>query len=206
MIKVKFDWAKNKFGTTAASTGPTAAGGGPGSGAPAAGRDKSETKPLASSGGPAGGGPGLGQAAAQRDLNGGAGGASGAPSASPFYEEELSNSRGSATSFGGAGSAFSTATPSAGGATQTCCLVEDQVRCQRSAGNASYSKRIQKTVQQKSLRLAIDTTARHIYICDHHKGRPLPLLPSLASPSALSPLPPPSFLPRIPSHPIPFQA
>lgn len=56
------------------------------------------------------------------------------------------------------------------GSPQLCCLTEDNIRCTRIAGNASYSKRIQKTVQQKKLRLTIDNTARHVYICDHHKN------------------------------------
>ena len=37
---------------------------------------------------------------------------------------------------------------------QICCLVEDKERCKRLAGNACYSKRIQKTVAQKKLKLA----------------------------------------------------
>lgn len=59
---------------------------------------------------------------------------------------------------------------------QLCCLIEfdqmigDGERCPRLAGNASYSKRIQKTVQQRKLRLHMDSSARHIYICDYHKG------------------------------------
>lgn len=59
---------------------------------------------------------------------------------------------------------------------QLCCLIEfDQLiedgdRCPRPAGNASYSKRIQKTVQQRKLRLHMDSSARHIYICDYHKS------------------------------------
>jgi histone deacetylase complex subunit SAP30 len=52
---------------------------------------------------------------------------------------------------------------------QTCCLVDDGRRCHRQAGNASYSKRIQKTVYYKRLRLENDTQALHIYICDYHK-------------------------------------
>ncbi|XP_044728691.1 histone deacetylase complex subunit SAP30 homolog [Chrysoperla carnea] len=52
---------------------------------------------------------------------------------------------------------------------QICCLVDDGERCLRPAGNASYSKRIQKTVTQRKLRLNIDPLARHIYICDYHK-------------------------------------
>ena len=71
--------------------------------------------------------------------------------------------------FGSPGSAFS---PSFSHplATQLCCLTEDGSQCKRVAGNASYSKRIQKTVQQKKLRLSIDNSARHVYICDHHKN------------------------------------
>ncbi|XP_074598979.1 SIN3-associated polypeptide 30 [Brevipalpus obovatus] len=69
--------------------------------------------------------------------------------------------------FASSGSAFIDHHPSAN---QMCCLTEDGVRCSRIAGNASYSKRIQKTVQQKKLRLMIDNTARHVYICDHHKN------------------------------------
>nr|CAD7265967.1 unnamed protein product [Timema shepardi] len=86
---------------------------------------------------------------------------------------------------------------------QECSLVDDGERCRRPAGNASYSKRIQKTVTQRRLKLHLDnlvsseynriglTTredgpflvtfvtnvdapvrfqARHIYICDYHKG------------------------------------
>ena len=39
---------------------------------------------------------------------------------------------------------------------QICCLVEDNDRCKRPAGNASYSKRIQKTVSQRKLKLSLD--------------------------------------------------
>jgi len=53
---------------------------------------------------------------------------------------------------------------------QICCLIEDGKRCSRPAGNASYSKRIQKTVQQRRLKLNIDHSVRHIYICDFHKN------------------------------------
>ena len=45
---------------------------------------------------------------------------------------------------------------SRGGHDQICCLVDDGERCTRPAGNASYSKRIQKTVQQRRLKLNID--------------------------------------------------
>jgi len=57
-----------------------------------------------------------------------------------------------------------------GGHGQTCCLIDDGDRCSRPAGNASYSKRIQKTVQQRRLKLAIDHGVRHIYICEYHKN------------------------------------
>jgi len=53
---------------------------------------------------------------------------------------------------------------------QICCLLDDQKRCTRRAGNASYSKRIQKTVQQRRLKLSIAQSVRHIYICDYHKN------------------------------------
>lgn len=39
---------------------------------------------------------------------------------------------------------------------QSCCLIEDGERCGRSAGNASFSKRIQKSISQKKLKLEID--------------------------------------------------
>lgn len=39
---------------------------------------------------------------------------------------------------------------------QICCLMDDGVRCKRPAGNACYSKRIAKTVQQRKLKLNID--------------------------------------------------
>jgi len=58
----------------------------------------------------------------------------------------------------------------AGNHDQLCCLIDDGERCTRPAGNASYSKRIQKTVQQRKLRLHMDSSARHIYICDYHKA------------------------------------
>lgn len=39
---------------------------------------------------------------------------------------------------------------------QVCCLIEDGESCRNAAGNASYSKRIQKTVTQRRLKLNID--------------------------------------------------
>ncbi|XP_031783415.1 histone deacetylase complex subunit SAP30 homolog [Nasonia vitripennis] len=58
---------------------------------------------------------------------------------------------------------------SRGASDQICCLVDEGTRCTRPAGNASYSKRIQKTVTQRRLKLNLDNLARHIYICDYHK-------------------------------------
>ena len=48
-----------------------------------------------------------------------------------------------------------------GGHDQICCLIESNYRCGRQAGNASYSKRIQKTVLQRRLRLARDDSVRN---------------------------------------------
>lgn len=80
----------------------------------------------------------------------------------------------SALNMGGRGGTFgiasSSMTPS-GSNVQTCCLSDNGSKCPRPAGNASYSKRIQKTVAQKKLNLAVDKAARHIYICDYHKGK-----------------------------------
>ena len=36
---------------------------------------------------------------------------------------------------------------------QLCCLIDDKRPCLRTAGNASYGKKIQKTVQQRKLKL-----------------------------------------------------
>lgn len=58
-----------------------------------------------------------------------------------------------------------------GVANQMCCLIDDGLNCKNVAGNASYSKRIQKTVTQRRLKLTNDPTATHIYICDFHKAR-----------------------------------
>ena len=46
---------------------------------------------------------------------------------------------------------------------QICCLVEDNDRCKRPASNASYSKRIQKTVSQRKLKLALDVNVSEIF-------------------------------------------
>uniref|UniRef100_A0A803KHJ4 Sin3A-associated protein 30kDa n=1 Tax=Xenopus tropicalis TaxID=8364 RepID=A0A803KHJ4_XENTR len=53
---------------------------------------------------------------------------------------------------------------------QVCCLREEGERCNRPAGNASFSKRIQKSISQKKVKIDLDKTARHLYICDFHKN------------------------------------
>lgn len=43
---------------------------------------------------------------------------------------------------------------------QICCLIDENERCRNAAGNASYSKRIQKTVTTRRLKLNIDPQVR----------------------------------------------
>lgn len=47
---------------------------------------------------------------------------------------------------------------------QSCCLIEDGERCGRSAGNASFSKRIQKSISQKKLKLDIDKSVSELFV------------------------------------------
>ena len=47
---------------------------------------------------------------------------------------------------------------------QICCLIDDTKRCVRPAGNASYSKRIQKIVQQRRLKLNIEHSVS-VFLC-----------------------------------------
>ncbi|KAL5275084.1 SAP30L family protein [Megaselia abdita] len=54
---------------------------------------------------------------------------------------------------------------------QLCCLIDSSERCKNPAGNASYSRRIQKTVSERKLKLSLNPDANHIYICDFHKAR-----------------------------------
>lgn len=63
----------------------------------------------------------------------------------------------------------STEEDSRGPTDQICCLVENGERCTKPAGNASYSKRIQKTVIQRRLNLNSDTSVSYMYnfICTH---------------------------------------
>ena len=51
-----------------------------------------------------------------------------------------------------------------------CCLLDQGVRCDRVAGNASFSARIQKIVASKKMNFILDPIVRHTYICDHHKA------------------------------------
>lgn len=51
-----------------------------------------------------------------------------------------------------------------------CCLMDNNTRCERVAGNASFSARIQKIVASKKMNFALDQHVRHTYICDHHKA------------------------------------
>ena len=85
-----------------------------------------------------------------------------------IFETSKSDDPSRLSGFASSGSAFTFTLNSTN--SQMCCLSEDGIRCNRISGNASYSKRIQKTVQQKKLRLSIDSSARHVYICDHHKN------------------------------------
>lgn len=45
---------------------------------------------------------------------------------------------------------------------QQCCLVDSGRRCLQAAGNASYSKRIQKTVVQRKLKLRMDNSVSYL--------------------------------------------
>lgn len=59
----------------------------------------------------------------------------------------------------GPGAGPGTAGPAGGGgpgAGQLCCLREDGERCGRAAGNASFSKRIQKSISQKKVKIELD--------------------------------------------------
>ncbi|XP_055433645.1 histone deacetylase complex subunit SAP30 isoform X3 [Bubalus kerabau] len=96
----------------------------------------------------------------------------------------------------GAGAVSAAGPPGAAGPGpgQLCCLREDGERCGRAAGNASFSKRIQKSISQKKVKIELDksvsdggtnllcpppgalgersrrVSARHLYICDYHKN------------------------------------
>jgi histone deacetylase complex subunit SAP30 len=50
-----------------------------------------------------------------------------------------------------------------------CCLIDDGTKCTRLAGLASFSKRIQKGISQRKMKLSLDSFARSQFICDYHK-------------------------------------
>lgn len=54
---------------------------------------------------------------------------------------------------------------------EVCCLIDDGVKCIRIAGNASFSKRIQKGISQRKMKLMLDSFARSQFICDYHKSK-----------------------------------
>jgi len=151
MLKVNYDWNRSKFQKAIAAQNKAEQL----SGIAASNRADQQSSGQ------------QGMASGSSSVNGGVRAFS---SAIGLDDESNTSIRPGTASFGGVGSAFSAATNQSGSNNQICCLTEESVRCHRGAGNASYSKRIQKTVQQKRLRLSIDNTARHIYICDHHKN------------------------------------
>ncbi|XP_046283484.1 histone deacetylase complex subunit SAP30 [Marmota monax] len=82
------------------------------------------------------------------------------------------NAAGAGAEVPGAGAVSAAGPPGAAGPGpgQLCCLREDGERCGRAAGNASFSKRIQKSISQKKVKIELDKSARHLYICDYHKN------------------------------------
>lgn len=61
---------------------------------------------------------------------------------------------------------------------QSCCLIADGERCVRPAGNASFSKRVQKSISQKKLKLDIDKSVSLRVQC-RAAGRTPGTLPAL---------------------------
>lgn len=57
---------------------------------------------------------------------------------------------------------------------QLCCLREDGERCGRAAGNASFSKRIQKSISQKKVKIELDKSVSN-------RGIALPSCPLVGS-------------------------
>lgn len=96
----------------------------------------------------------------------GCGGLSDCPQGSAAAEWPTGNPPAEGPARGGEMNGFSTeedsregppAAPAAApGYGQSCCLIEDGERCVRPAGNASFSKRVQKSISQKKLKLDID--------------------------------------------------
>ncbi|XP_075053772.1 histone deacetylase complex subunit SAP30 [Mixophyes fleayi] len=90
-----------------------------------------------------------------------------------FPSEELHRDSGGEVTSPTAAAAAATPVPAVGLGPlngQLCCLRDEGERCTRPAGNASFSKRIQKSISQKKVKIDLDKTARHLYICDFHKN------------------------------------
>ncbi|KAM9191584.1 histone deacetylase complex subunit SAP30 isoform 2-T2 [Dugong dugon] len=68
---------------------------------------------------------------------------------------------GSGAEVPGAGAVSAAGPPGAAGPGpgQLCCLREDGERCSRAAGNASFSKRIQKSISQKKVKIELDKSS-----------------------------------------------
>lgn len=68
------------------------------------------------------------------------------------------NAAGGGAEVPGAGAVSAAGPPGAAGPGpgQLCCLREDGERCGRAAGNASFSKRIQKSISQKKVKIELD--------------------------------------------------
>lgn len=66
------------------------------------------------------------------------------------------------------------------GAGQLCCLREEGERCGRAAGNASFSKRIQKSISQKKVKIELDKSVS-LGKGDTHTGPPPPFAAGWAS-------------------------
>lgn len=81
----------------------------------------------------------------------------------------------------GAGAVSAAGPPGAAGPGpgQLCCLREEGERCGRAAGNASFSKRIQKSISQKKVKIELDKS-----VSDGGTGRPCPAHP-LGAPGAV---------------------
>ncbi|OQV16454.1 hypothetical protein BV898_09444 [Hypsibius exemplaris] len=67
-------------------------------------------------------------------------------------------------------------------ADKNCCLTDRDVRCQRAAGTAGFTHRIQERVKKSHAKLVEDVNAGHHYICDYHKTyiQKLRVMPSSA--------------------------
>lgn len=91
---------------------------------------------------------------------------------------------GSAAGAGAGAAAGSAGAAGAGGpgAGQLCCLREEGERCGRAAGNASFSKRIQKSISQKKVKIELDKSVSHGPAAPG-RARPLSPLPSSSLPS-----------------------